>query len=180
MDRYWLITWTTYGTWLAGDERGFVSNVYADDDGPEVRLNVPGTDCDRAMPLLQRYVRDHMIGDPFYLNKEQADALISQYQDTCANSEVRTVCCQCYVQSHAPSCSVCRATPILITSGSYSRAGRHGAEKEMAAAGERRVLDRQGVGDEKKVGEAVVAAVIYVARRQPNPLAVFVGENCAA
>ena len=27
MDRYWLLTWTTYGTWLPGDRRGFVSNV---------------------------------------------------------------------------------------------------------------------------------------------------------
>ena len=23
----WLLTWTTYGTWLPGDERGFVGNV---------------------------------------------------------------------------------------------------------------------------------------------------------
>ncbi len=28
MDRYWPLTWTTYGTWLPGDARGFaVSNV---------------------------------------------------------------------------------------------------------------------------------------------------------
>jgi hypothetical protein len=82
MDRYWLITWTTYGTWLAGDERGFVSNVYAVAGGPEVRHNAPGTDCDASMPLLEQYVRDHMGADPFYLVKEQADAMIDQYQDT--------------------------------------------------------------------------------------------------
>ena len=29
----------------------------------------------------------------------------------------------------------------------------------------------------KKTGEALSAAVIYVVRKQPNPLAVFVGEN---
>ena len=34
MDRYWLLTWTTYGTWLPGDARGFVSNVA---DGPDPR-----------------------------------------------------------------------------------------------------------------------------------------------
>jgi hypothetical protein len=27
MDRYWLLTRTTYGTWLPGDVRGFVSRV---------------------------------------------------------------------------------------------------------------------------------------------------------
>jgi hypothetical protein len=31
VDRVWMITWTTYGTRLPGDARGFVSNVR---DGP--------------------------------------------------------------------------------------------------------------------------------------------------
>jgi len=26
-DRHWLLTWTTYGTWLPGDARGFVSPI---------------------------------------------------------------------------------------------------------------------------------------------------------
>src|SRR5690349_21194983 len=42
MDRVWHLTWTTYGTWLPGDERGFVSNV-RDGDGPEVKHNTPAT-----------------------------------------------------------------------------------------------------------------------------------------
>jgi hypothetical protein len=25
--RYWFLIWTTYGTWLPGDDRGFVSPV---------------------------------------------------------------------------------------------------------------------------------------------------------
>ena len=45
MDRYWLLTWTTYGTWLPGDQRGFVSNV-PNGSGPEVRHNIPGTPYD--------------------------------------------------------------------------------------------------------------------------------------
>jgi hypothetical protein len=43
VDRYWHLTWTTYGTRLAGSAGGFVSNVYADDGGREVRHNLPGT-----------------------------------------------------------------------------------------------------------------------------------------
>jgi hypothetical protein len=34
MDRFWLLTWTTYGTWLPGDERGFVSEVRDDSGEP--------------------------------------------------------------------------------------------------------------------------------------------------
>src|SRR5947209_816005 len=34
MDRYWFLTWTTYGTWLPGDARGFVGRVWSADEGP--------------------------------------------------------------------------------------------------------------------------------------------------
>ncbi len=176
MDRYWLITWTTYGTWLAGDERGFVSNVYADDDGPEVRHNVPGTDCDRSMPLLQQYVRDHMIGNPFYLNKEQADALIAQYKDT---ARIR--------KYELRAASVMSNHTHLVVGVPGDPDPHHLRElfKSWATRALKKKWPLPASGEfwtakgsvRKKVGEAVVAAVIYVARRQPNPLAVFVGEN---
>ena len=82
MDRYWLTTWTTYGTWVAGDSRGFVSNVSSQDGGPEVRHNVPGTECDANIPALEIYVRDRMIAEPCYLEQQQAEIVIQQFQDT--------------------------------------------------------------------------------------------------
>jgi hypothetical protein len=54
MDRYWLLTWTTYGTWLPGDKRGFVSPVRTG-AGSERRHNQPGTPYDADMPRLQSY-----------------------------------------------------------------------------------------------------------------------------
>jgi hypothetical protein len=71
MDRYWLLTWTTYGTWLPGDERGFVSSV-EDGPGPQVRHNVPGTEPDADMPGLRRSAQELMRGQPVFLNHEQA------------------------------------------------------------------------------------------------------------
>jgi REP element-mobilizing transposase RayT len=38
-----LITWTCYGTWLPGDERGHVSNVLLSEGGFDPKRNVPGT-----------------------------------------------------------------------------------------------------------------------------------------
>jgi hypothetical protein len=38
-----LITWTCYGTWLPGDERGHVSNMLNPRSGFEQKQNVPGT-----------------------------------------------------------------------------------------------------------------------------------------
>ena len=52
MDRYWLMTWTTYGAGVAGDAEGFVSNVYAEDGGPEVRRNVPAPTATPTCPGL--------------------------------------------------------------------------------------------------------------------------------
>ena len=60
----WLLTWTTYGTWLPGDERGFVGNVVeeatndtvqtailvrAADASRRVTHNIPDTPYDRSM-----------------------------------------------------------------------------------------------------------------------------------
>jgi hypothetical protein len=41
MDRYWLTTWTTYGSRLPGDKQGFVGNV-READGTQATHNIPG------------------------------------------------------------------------------------------------------------------------------------------
>jgi REP element-mobilizing transposase RayT len=73
MDRYWLLTWTTYGTWLPGDPRGFVSRVPSvDPDAPRIKHNQPGTSFDCDMPELCRSARQQMLGAPIRLTKVQA------------------------------------------------------------------------------------------------------------
>ena len=47
MDRHWFLTWTTYGSWLPGDPRGFVSQL-RDDYG------LPHTD---ALHTTERFER---------------------------------------------------------------------------------------------------------------------------
>ena len=59
MDRYWLLTWTTYGSWLPGDERGFVSNVRVG-PGPEIRHNIPGTPYDEDEPGLEQFAFNNL------------------------------------------------------------------------------------------------------------------------
>jgi REP element-mobilizing transposase RayT len=81
VDRFWLLTWTTYGTWLPGDDRGFVSNV-RDGAGPEVRHNDPGTPYDRGVPGLVRASREALKCAPLLLTAEQGEALLSQFRET--------------------------------------------------------------------------------------------------
>jgi hypothetical protein len=42
MDRYWFLTSTTYGNWLPGDPRGFVSGVIDEREGKVIH-NQPMT-----------------------------------------------------------------------------------------------------------------------------------------
>ena len=83
MTRTWLLTWTTYGTWLPGDERGFVSNV-AEGDGPEVKHNVSGTPYDARQRGLALAARTQMKGEPVWLSAAQAAPLAAQFRETAA------------------------------------------------------------------------------------------------
>ena len=82
MNRYWLLTWTTYGTWLPGDQRGFVSK-FQDEKGRLVIHNLPGTPYDADMPALKSEALKAMIGDPVYLNADQAQTIVEQFVETC-------------------------------------------------------------------------------------------------
>jgi REP element-mobilizing transposase RayT len=81
VDRYWLLSWTTYGTWLPGDGRGFVSEV-RDDAGEKVLHNLPGTPCDEDVPPLQAYAAAIMTGDAVRLDIAQAQAVADQLRET--------------------------------------------------------------------------------------------------
>jgi REP element-mobilizing transposase RayT len=83
MDRNWFLTWTTYGTWLPGDVRGFVGPVRKA-QGERETHNTPGTPCDADLPGLRRFARQAMRGDPIWLTAEQARAVLDQTLETSA------------------------------------------------------------------------------------------------
>jgi REP element-mobilizing transposase RayT len=81
MDRFWLLTWTTYGNWLPGDQRGFVSEV-REEDGEKVIHNAPQTPCDADLPGLQAYAASIMTEEVVFLDMAQAKALAEQLRET--------------------------------------------------------------------------------------------------
>jgi REP element-mobilizing transposase RayT len=81
MDRYWLLTWTTYGTWLPGDRRGFVADV-RDHRGEKVLHNSPGSSCEADIPPLQDYAASIMTGEVVRLDVAQAQAVADQLRET--------------------------------------------------------------------------------------------------
>jgi REP element-mobilizing transposase RayT len=85
VDRCWLLTWTTYGSWLPGDVRGFVGNV-RDQNGAHVTHNQPGTEYDRERPHLQEYAKATQKLESVRLTREQAAIVCRQLQ---ATAEIR-------------------------------------------------------------------------------------------
>jgi len=169
---YWLLTWTTYGTWLPGEERGFVSNVRVG-PGPEVRHNVPGTPYDRAMPGLKAAARAQMKGEPVALTAEQAAAVLAQLIET-ATYRGWTLMAAAVMWNHAHVVVGAPGDPdpatLLRDFKSYAARrlnrtwGKPAGGTWWTESGSRRNLPDDA---------AVTGAVEYVVAGQPNPLAVY-------
>ncbi|MBS0260313.1 MAG: hypothetical protein JSS02_00025, partial [Planctomycetes bacterium] len=81
MDRYWLLTTNTYGTWLPGDHKGFVGFV-RNPSGEKVIHNIPGTPVETGNPLLERFARSQLKSPPVRFTLGQAELLLDQFLET--------------------------------------------------------------------------------------------------
>ena len=86
MANTWLLTWTTYGTWLPGDPRGSVTRVRegAQSGGPRVEYDQPGTAYIGAVPGLARAAANSMRGPPIWLTQSQAEHTLAEFKNTAA------------------------------------------------------------------------------------------------
>lgn len=85
--RYWLITNTTYGTWLPGDKRGSVTSVRDRREGepysPARREHdQPGQSYEQPIGGLNRSAMGLLKGAPVLLLLQQAELLCTQFQET--------------------------------------------------------------------------------------------------
>lgn len=84
--RYWFLTSTTYGSWLPGDERGFVSHFPQEDGQFEIH-NVIDTPYDRDVPEWQNACERRLTSPPVYLDQLQAEAVLEQFQETASHRQ---------------------------------------------------------------------------------------------
>lgn len=85
--RSWLLSNTTYGTWLPGDRRGSVTSVRnrrASDEVSPFRFehDIPGETWEEAIPALHRAAVEQMKGPPVFLDREHAELILTQFQKT--------------------------------------------------------------------------------------------------
>jgi hypothetical protein len=172
LDRYWLLTWTTYGTWLPGDPRGFVSDI-RDSQGRSVRHNVPGTPFDADMPALEGAARRAMVGQSVWLGSAEAEILCKQFQET-AIFRGWTLFAVAIMRNHVHVVLGVPGDPeperLLQDFKSYgSRAlGKQGCKPAGA-----RWWTRSGSKRKLPCYEAVCAASDCVTRQQAEPLVVW-------
>lgn len=169
-DRHYLITWTCYGQWLPGDRRGFVGNFRLD-DGTRAILNEPDSPYAPSQPGLAIWVRQCMTGDPVALEATEAGAMISQFQEI-ARVRSWTLEAASVMYNH---------THLVVGVSGDPEPGR---VRELFKTWATRVLKAMkplppngtfwtAKGSNPKLPDAAAirAAVVYVVREQPNPLA---------
>jgi REP element-mobilizing transposase RayT len=176
MDRYWLLTWTTYGTWLPGDSRGFVSEV-RDEAGDKVLHNTPGTPCDKDMPALQAYADSIMAEDAVRLDRAKAQAVADQLRETAEHRGWR-ILALAVMANHVHVVVGVPGDPDLeklledfkVWATRRLKRGWPVREHWWTASGSKRP---------KKASEAIRAAVVYV-RDQPGALVVWIDSRAGA
>jgi REP element-mobilizing transposase RayT len=176
--RTWLLTNTTYGSWLPGDARGSVTSVRDTRPGDEPRTvrvehDIPGEPFEDAIPGLQHSARDLMSGPPLFLDREKAGLVLAQFLETARfrRWKMRAVAVM-YNHFHLVVGVPGDPHPrkILADFKAYGTRmlndayGRPASETWWTDKGSKRRLP-----DER----AVAAAVNYVLVKQPNPLVVW-------
>ncbi|MFO0797826.1 MAG: hypothetical protein U0804_10125 [Gemmataceae bacterium] len=169
MDRHWLITWTCYGSWLPGSGRGFVGNV-RDDAGGHVSHNLPGTPYDRDVPELEGWTRERLRGEPVVLDCSDAVALVGQYRETAGVRGWRLeAAAVMFNHTHVVVGVPGDPAPHAVRETFKGWATR--ALKKLRPPPPRGTF-WTAKGSVRKLAD-VPAAVLYVARRQPDPLATY-------
>jgi REP element-mobilizing transposase RayT len=80
-DRCWFLTWTTYGSWLPGDERGFVG-FNREFGGARQSKHLPSGPVEKPNEALKSFSQAIMRGEAIRLNLQQAEVLFGQFQET--------------------------------------------------------------------------------------------------
>ena len=74
----WIITTTTYGSWLPGDERGYVGQTATGRSDNQYGESYAATD-----PALQARSQGFLKSPPIRLTAEQSESVLSQFHETC-------------------------------------------------------------------------------------------------
>ncbi len=158
-----LISWTCFGNWLPGDERGFVSNLLLPGGGSLRKANVPGTPYRKDDALTRHQTRVLMTQPPARLTATLAKSLAELLVDAARKKSwriLRTAVMANHVHVVIMDCPDDGAAVRKILKGT-SQAGL--SEK----AGEnRRWWTRGGSDRYLHTDDAILSSIQYVAEQE--------------
>jgi REP element-mobilizing transposase RayT len=177
----WLLTNTTYGTWLPGDERGSVTSVRdrrASDPVTAARLehDRPGEPWEPSREGLRRSAQKLMKGPSIYLTLRQAETLLAQFLETAEHREWVMLAASIMANHYhlvIQASDDWRADRILADLKAYatrrlsSAYGPPASETWWTGKGSTRWL---------RDDRAIADGIDYVVYKQPQPLVVWSTE----
>ncbi|MBQ6615780.1 MAG: transposase [Thermoguttaceae bacterium] len=95
-DRFWFLTWTSYGQWLPGEQKGFVSNKF-EHGIREPKNNVPGMPYDADFSDLKAYSQSLLKTKPVLLSYQKAVLIHEQFEETASFHNWRVIACSIMV-----------------------------------------------------------------------------------
>lgn len=173
----YLLTNTTYGTWLPGDPRGSVTAVRDRRPGDPVtrarlRHNKPGQACEPEIIGLRRSAVAQLKTEPVWLTQEKARAVLRQFRETAAYRHWELLALAIMSNHfHMVLSAAAGENPRQILSSLKAYASRRLNQDFGRLEGKR--WTKYGSCRSLKHPAAVDGAVNYVLYKQPNPLVVW-------
>lgn len=169
MDRWWFLTWTTYGERLSGDPRGSVLRT------PDLQGLRGPERIDGASPraaALARSARSRMRGPRIRLREPEAELVLASIQSQAEFREWSLAACAVManhvhvvvgVPGDPPPGDLLRVLKAYASRDLNLRYGRPASGTRWTQSGSTRLLD----------GEAQALAAVEYVRNQVNPLALW-------
>ncbi len=173
---YWLLTSTTYGTWLPGDQRGSVTSVRDVRPGEAPTRtrhehSVYGDAFEPSNQGLRASAKDLLKSAPVWLSVDQAETAVQQFRTTCRCRGWKLVAV------------AVMANHFHIVIGTGDATGGRKLLNDLKAYASRALNERSGKpkparwwtrnGSHRRLldQQALSAATNYVLHRQAKPLA---------
>jgi hypothetical protein len=157
----YLITFTTYGTWLPGDERGWVDR----------RQNWFGTPYPQARPALTRKAESALSEPAFALDGSRRAVVLTAIEEVCIHRGWRLEAAHVRSRHIHTVVSAC-ALPEAVLNAFKAWSSRKLKSAGFDCARKKR-WTRHGGMDYLWTEESVEAAIDYVLNRQGAPLSVY-------
>lgn len=166
-----LESWTCYGQWLPGDQRGYVANTLTH-EGYREKRNQPGTPCERNDSATYRRAQELQKGETVRLSAEQAIVAATAMIEAAVDREwliLRGAIMANHVHILVANCPDDGPAVRRVLKGTSQAA-------LSRSLGESRKWWTSGGSDRYKHGAAAVAAAVNYVANQEYPLVLIV-EN---